>query len=786
LSWRGAWAVQGQEAVVRGVAPAPDDGVYIVGSFRNTQPLLVGTLSASSSGGADGFIARLNADGTPVWLRSFGGADDDFAFDVDSDAGGAAYLTGRVRGAVTIGPTSLNASGGDSIVVKYTSAGQVSWVRAGAGSGSALGNEIAVADDGSSVSVGAFGGAIDFGSGVRLAAPATTFEDAYVVRYSANGTPEWAQAIRAPDTVSEGTVSARGVAFDGQGRVLVAGSFQGSVSAGAQSVTSVGGSDCFVSAYSGSGALQWLRRFGGAGADVCRGIGGDPFGAVLIAGTFEATAAFGTTSLASAGGRDVFVASLNDAGEPQWARGIGGAGAEEGAELEVGAGGEATVAFDFSGSVALPDGTNVTSAGARDPLLLRFGTSGQLDWRLTGGGPGDDVTYAVAITASDAVHTVGTFGTGTGATSISFAPFLLNAAQQAGYVARAGVNASPPPPPPPPSSLNLAAAADYAFANGTRALIIKQNGQVLLERYGGIGSASRVESLASGTKSFSCALYAAAEDEGLINIDELASIAITPWRPGGSAPENGSKQLIRARDLIALSHGLSAAGAGGASLNSVDSYLQGINARSVFAPDVHAIYSANGFQAFNAYFELKAGGTLAASGDITGGRDPLTYLQQRVLTPIGSNVGSWQRDVKNKPNFGGGAAMTASDWLRYGQFILQEGAWNGVQLVSAARIRRCGSYQSPAFLGYGLGFWLNRPVGSSYTANEDGIPWPMEVRTRLAAGGQIMPAAPADTMISYGAGNMKMFIIKSRGLVVVKLAGSADDNEMFARLFSTP
>jgi CubicO group peptidase (beta-lactamase class C family) len=129
--------------------------------------------------------------------------------------------------------------------------------------------------------------------------------------------------------------------------------------------------------------------------------------------------------------------------------------------------------------------------------------------------------------------------------------------------------------------------------------------------------------------------------------------------------------------------------------------------------------------------------------------------------------------------------MTASHWARYGQFILQGGLWNGQRVVSEARIRRCSSYQTPAFAGYGLGWWLNRPVGGTYQAGQDSLPWPGAVTARWAAGGKIAPDIPDDMFMAYGAGNMKMFLVPSRNLVVVKLAGSADDNRFLGILLGT-
>jgi CubicO group peptidase (beta-lactamase class C family) len=52
----------------------------------------------------------------------------------------------------------------------------------------------------------------------------------------------------------------------------------------------------------------------------------------------------------------------------------------------------------------------------------------------------------------------------------------------------------------------------------------------VLEQYANGGSANRGEALASGTKSFTCALMAAAEDDGFLSVDDLASNFVPQWR----------------------------------------------------------------------------------------------------------------------------------------------------------------------------------------------------------------------------------------------------------------
>ncbi|MFN7303246.1 MAG: serine hydrolase domain-containing protein [Phenylobacterium sp.] len=798
-SWAFALAATGEGPVVRGVSPGPQNSFYVVGSFGAGAALEIGSVRASPPGaGTDLFLARISESGSVLWVRAFGGVGDDFAFDVATDSAGAAYVAGQITGAATLGGVAINAMGSDAFVAKFGPSGDVQWVTTLGGAGQSYANEIVTTPSGEAAVVGVYRGASGFAGGVTLPDPPSGTDDVFVARFSAQGAPLWARALSGPGSASVGaaqTEAGRGVGLDGQGRVLVTGEFTQSLSAVAPNATVMLSTpsaqpDCFLASYAASGALLWAQRFGGDGADRCRGVGGDDFGNVLFAGVFSGTMNIGSATLVSAGDLDVFVASSDRDGRISWAQRFGGAGPEQGAEIDVAAEGDVVISADFSGTATFASGSGFAGRGLRDPMLATFRGDGTVDWALAAGGAGDDVTFALATLPSGSVVSVGAFGSpsGAGPLSVDFGATTLTASRQAAFIALARATApSPPPTPPPPTTggLNLTAAADYAFGNGVRAVVVIEDGKTLLERYGGAGSATRGEFLASGTKSFTCALWAAAQDDGLIDLDEFAANAIRAWGPGGGAPDAGEKQKIKVRDLLALSSGLANTGSAGANLTTVDTYAQAIGARSTLAPDTAAIYGPNAFQAFGAYFELRTGANVLANGDISGGRDPVAYLQSRVLDRIGVSTTAWQRDIKGKPNLAGGASMTASHWARYGQFILQGGLWNGQRVVSEARIRRCSSYQTPAFAGYGMGWWLNRPVGGTYQAAQDSLPWPGAVTARWAAGGKIAPDIPDDMFMAYGAGNMKMFLVPSRNLVVVKLAGSADDNRFLGILLGT-
>ncbi len=129
--------------------------------------------------------------------------------------------------------------------------------------------------------------------------------DVFVAKLDSSGTVVWARGFGA----SSGD---RGysVAVDSSGNAFVAGQFNNSVAFGSTTLTSAGGGEVFVAKLDSSGTVVWARGFGGTGLDRGYSVAVDPPGNVHVTGWFEATAAFGATSLTSAGDVDVFVLTM--------------------------------------------------------------------------------------------------------------------------------------------------------------------------------------------------------------------------------------------------------------------------------------------------------------------------------------------------------------------------------------------------------------------------------------------------------------------------------------------
>lgn len=241
--------------------------------------------------------------------------------------------------------------------------------------------------------------------------------------------PALAQTFTHAQAVVPGTSAGGGNALDmvtdASGNSYLTGIFAGTVQFGPTTLTSAGGNDIYVAKYDAAGALQWATRVGGTGDDLVSGIAVDASGNLGVAGGYSGTAAFGTTTLASAGGLDMFVGELNTNGAWQWAARVAGAADELGQSVGFDTAGNLyAVGYYASASVAVT-GTSTTYANPAQvsSLLVKYTSSGawQAALRLTS--TNSLFANALTIDSSNNLYLFGDFsGTATlGASSITSA-----------------------------------------------------------------------------------------------------------------------------------------------------------------------------------------------------------------------------------------------------------------------------------------------------------------------------------------------------------------------------
>jgi hypothetical protein len=143
--------------LIQAIAADASGNVYITGAYSGT--LTVAPLAAiTSAGGNDMFLLKYNSAGLEQWIRSAGGAGNDYASGIATDALGAVFVTGRFSGTGFFGTLpSINSAGSeDAFLIKYDSSGGDQWVQKAGGAGSDYGRVVFIAPSGAVFTLGNF------------------------------------------------------------------------------------------------------------------------------------------------------------------------------------------------------------------------------------------------------------------------------------------------------------------------------------------------------------------------------------------------------------------------------------------------------------------------------------------------------------------------------------------------------------------------------------------------------------------------------------------------------
>jgi hypothetical protein len=402
------WVVKaGAESNGKGIAVDSSGNAYVTGYFQGTATF--GSTSLTSSGSGDIFIAKLSTSGSWQWAVKAGGSSSGIAV----DSSGNAYITGFFQGTESFGSTSLSTSGdydSDIFIAKLSSSGSWQWaVKAGGSSGDG-GNGIAVDSSGNAYVTGTFSGNhVDFGNDEVNSDGGT---DIFVAKLSTSGSWQWVV-----EAGSSNNDAGLGIAVDSSGNAYVTGYFQGTAKFNGNLVSS-GGNDIFIAKLSSSGSWQWVVKAGGSSGEYGTAIAVDSSGNAYVTGFFQGTATFGSTSLTSSGGLDIFIAKLSSSGSWQWAVKAGGSSGDSGNGIAVDSSGNAYVTGYFQGTATFGS-TSQTSSGALDIFIAKLSSSGSWQWAVKAGDSNNDNGKGIAVDSSGNAYVTGYFkGTATfGSTS---------------------------------------------------------------------------------------------------------------------------------------------------------------------------------------------------------------------------------------------------------------------------------------------------------------------------------------------------------------------------------
>jgi CubicO group peptidase (beta-lactamase class C family) len=288
-------------------------------------------------------------------------------------------------------------------------------------------------------------------------------------------------------------------------------------------------------------------------------------------------------------------------------------------------------------------------------------------------------------------------------------------------------------------ALDRILANDQLAGPGARAILIVDHGRIAAERYTG-GFTARTPLLGwSMTKTVMAGLIGMLVKDGTLSLDQSGF-----WP---AAPGDG-RDRIRVADLLAMSSGLRFNENYGA-VSDVTSmlYLQPDMAGFARAqPLAHPVGEAWSYSSGTAVILSRI------MQDAAGG-DGRAFADARLFKPLGMSSATMESDEHGTLVGSSYMYATARDWAKFAQFLLQEGVWQGKELLPSGYVAMMATPVAASGGQYGHGqVWLWGSDAATPGVNPD------------AAFG-----IPADTFWLSGHDGQSIAVIRSRRLIIVRL-----------------
>mgnify|MGYP000391709367 CR=1 FL=1 len=357
--------------------------------------------------------------------ESYSGTGCEEANDIEVDAVGNYYIGGKFNTTTNFANITINpqpgipggAIGYNGYLAKFGPTGNAIWVRNFASNNDVEVFSIFVDNPGNVFVTGAFSGPSVFGT---TPITPTGPRDLFVLKLNSTGTFQWIQTASVSGAGAS-AVTGQEIVVDNLGRVTVAGTFAGTVNfGGGVTETSLGGDDIFLVQYNSVGALQWLKKAGGAGNEVLGGLDYSSANDLHIAGSFTNDLTFtgSATVYSTMGAEDGFAAKYDSNGNVLWTRQIGAVGDQSVNSLDVDASDDVLYAGTFTNTV-LFNTTSLTAVGS-NIFLLKYNAAGSQVYVENIGGMGNENAVDIISNSSNDIYILGEVTSSTQFGGVSF------------------------------------------------------------------------------------------------------------------------------------------------------------------------------------------------------------------------------------------------------------------------------------------------------------------------------------------------------------------------------
>ncbi len=253
-------------------------------------------------GSSDGFVAKLTAQGTLLWMTYVGGSRADYANGIAVDGDGNALAGGETMSNDWANPTNSYHGGyTDGFVVKLSPAGVERWSTYVGGRGGDPGYGMAV----DVLGFASLAGQTDSTDFDRAWNTAPGPGNGFVAQLNTTGAVQWATYLG-------------GASLDGatdvevtNWRTIMVGGWTGASDFPGRLNENHGGRDAFLAEVSSSGFTRWMVYLGGTGSDEVARLDVDEAGTVALTGYTESVDFEGAENTHNGGSGDGFVAVVS-------------------------------------------------------------------------------------------------------------------------------------------------------------------------------------------------------------------------------------------------------------------------------------------------------------------------------------------------------------------------------------------------------------------------------------------------------------------------------------------
>ena len=352
------------------------DGGYIVGGGSVSNDIDV----SGNHGVKDCWIAKLNTMGQIEWSKSYGGSFTDYTQSIIQTFDGGYIFSANTSS--NDGDVIGNHGSFDTWVVKIDSIGNIQWQRCLGGSNGEEQSFIQQTSDSGYVLIGntySNDGDVSGNHGLT---------DVWVVKLSSNGFIQWQNCIGS-------TGNDVGYALQqtpDNGFILAArdgGINNGDVFGG------LGGGDFWIIKLSSNGIIQWQKCLGGSNNDTPQSIKLTNDGGYIIAGNTFSTDGYVTGNHGGTSGPlDIWIIKIDSIGNMQWQKCLGGSNNEAATTIEQTLDGGYAVAGWSDSNNGDINGLH----GYRDLWIAKLDNLGNLNWQKPLGGSLNDDLNELAST----------------------------------------------------------------------------------------------------------------------------------------------------------------------------------------------------------------------------------------------------------------------------------------------------------------------------------------------------------------------------------------------------